>query len=392
MANSNDASCSLTFHDFGHHFSDPADVEILIGTKKEGTISVSSTGFRVHAQILLHSRLSQYLDGKCWPEQPECRGEPDVKFRFFLISGQETFTVGRTEAFDRWTGGSCNAENGDVPSDLTKYHQGFHQLLLHIYKTPPQFNLVSWIWSLNLAVALGLVCQAQTSLEQSLEESHRAIVPEVYEHLLSTLQSTCELHSHPAFREHLAFSSLSQDWDFNGIRDVRHHRPTSSASASDGSPVSFALRHNASTTLQGQDGEQKKKLDVPGMLHATDQGSEGSSMELTSVQDASIILSHYPGSRDSNRTQVHLNQPRVADIFEDFCRDKLPDDEIYVPPHHQPINPEDEDDVVPDQHAAFGITRATQKTREAAWKDLGLEELMARKPDAKSARGPKLPR
>ena len=36
-----------------------------------------------------------------------------------------------------------------------------------------------------------------------------------------------------------------------------------------------------------------------------------------------------------------------------------------------PPNPEDEDDVVPDQHAAFGITRAMQmrenKTRE--WRD-----------------------
>ena len=24
--------------------------------------------------------------------------------------------------------------------------------------------------------------------------------------------------------------------------------------------------------------------------------------------------------------------------------------DIYVPPHHQPINPEDEEDVIPDQH------------------------------------------
>lgn len=51
-----------------------------------------------------------------------------------------------------------------------------------------------------------------------------------------------------------------------------------------------------------------------------------------------------------------------------------------MPPHNQPINPEDEDDVVPDQHAAFGIQRATQKTKEAAWKDLGLRELMGRGP------------
>ncbi|KAI9847001.1 MAG: hypothetical protein M1837_003357 [Sclerophora amabilis] len=104
-------------------------------------------------------------------------------------------------------------------------------------------------------------------------------------------------------------------------------------------------------------------------------------------------------SKDSNRTYVHLNQPRVADIFEtptdrsysqEFCRDKLPNEEIYVAPHHQPINPEDEDDVVPDQHAAFGITRATQKTKERAWKDLGLEELMKRGPTEKPVM--KLPR
>lgn len=69
-----------------------------------------------------------------------------------------------------------------------------------------------------------------------------------------------------------------------------------------------------------------------------------------------------------------------ADLFEDFCKDKLPSDEIYVPPQHQPINPEDEDDVVPDQHAAFGIQRATQKSREPAWKDLGLGELMKKGP------------
>jgi hypothetical protein len=54
-----------------------------------------------------------------------------------------------------------------------------------------------------------------------------------------------------------------------------------------------------------------------------------------------------------------------------------------VPPHNQPLNPEDEDDVVPDQHAAFGIQRATQKTREAAWKDLGLADLMKKGPSQK---------
>jgi len=75
-----------------------------------------------------------------------------------------------------------------------------------------------------------------------------------------------------------------------------------------------------------------------------------------------------------------MQQARDADLFEDFCKDKLPADDIYVPPHLQPINPEDEDDVVPDQHAAFGITKATQKVREPAWKDLGLGELMHKGP------------
>ena len=36
---------------------------------------------------------------------------------------------------------------------------------------------------------------------------------------------------------------------------------------------------------------------------------------------------------------------------------------------------------MPDQHAAFGIQRATQKVKEAAWKDLGLAELMKKGPE-----------
>ncbi|KAL6721767.1 hypothetical protein ACLMJK_000872 [Lecanora helva] len=86
-------------------------------------------------------------------------------------------------------------------------------------------------------------------------------------------------------------------------------------------------------------------------------------------------------SKDSSHTYIHLPQPRFADLFEEFNRPPhLPNELIYVPPHHQPPNPADEDDVVPDQHAAFGITRATQAKKEVAWKDLGLEELMRRGP------------
>ncbi|KAI5461608.1 Apc13p protein-domain-containing protein [Mariannaea sp. PMI_226] len=90
-------------------------------------------------------------------------------------------------------------------------------------------------------------------------------------------------------------------------------------------------------------------------------------------------------NKDSTFTFVHMHRPHDADLFEDFCKDKLPDDEIYVPPIHQPINPEDEDDVVPDQHAAFGIQRATQKSKEPAWKDLGLSELMRKGPNKQGA-------
>ncbi|OAQ80462.1 Apc13 domain-containingprotein [Purpureocillium lilacinum] len=92
-------------------------------------------------------------------------------------------------------------------------------------------------------------------------------------------------------------------------------------------------------------------------------------------------------NKDSSFTYVHMHRAADAELFEDFCKDKLPEDDIYVPPQHQPINPEDEDDVVPDQHAAFGIQRATQKTREPAWKDLGLADLMNKGPGPGSAAG-----
>lgn len=75
----------------------------------------------------------------------------------------------------------------------------------------------------------------------------------------------------------------------------------------------------------------------------------------------------------------------------------LPFEDIYLPPHLVPVNPEDEDDVVPDMHAAFGINRALGQghegaggaggagtpgqTREPAWRDFGLEELVRRGPN-----------
>ncbi|KAK2754500.1 hypothetical protein FQN54_006901 [Arachnomyces sp. PD_36] len=101
-------------------------------------------------------------------------------------------------------------------------------------------------------------------------------------------------------------------------------------------------------------------------------------------------------SKDSSPSHIHFHHPRLADVFEDFTRPHtslfsnlssnansspvtvpsfLPIEEIYVPPQYQPLNPEDEDDVVPDQHAAFGITRAMDGGREVVWRDFGLEEL-----------------
>ena len=120
-----------------------------------------------------------------------------------------------------------------------------------------------------------------------------------------------------------------------------------------------------------------------------------------------VLLLTFPKSKDSSYHYIHFKSAHLADLFEvcifpfyfsfavvcipfkyqlthlilqEFSRPQLPNEEIYVPPQHQPINPEDEDDVVPDQHAAFGIQRATQAKREPAWKDLGLEELVLRGP------------
>lgn len=95
-------------------------------------------------------------------------------------------------------------------------------------------------------------------------------------------------------------------------------------------------------------------------------------------------------TRDSTATYLHLHASHHADLIEEFTRpstSKLPDEDIYVPPQHQPLNPEDEDDVVPDQHAAFGIQRATQGKKDAGWKDLGLEELLRRAPGDSAGTG-----
>lgn len=76
-----------------------------------------------------------------------------------------------------------------------------------------------------------------------------------------------------------------------------------------------------------------------------------------------------------------MHHSHHADLLESFTNpasSQLAPEDIYIPPHLQPINPEDEDDVVPDQHAAFGIQRATQDKKEPTWRELGLDELLRR--------------
>ncbi|KAF2825706.1 Apc13p-domain-containing protein [Ophiobolus disseminans] len=88
-------------------------------------------------------------------------------------------------------------------------------------------------------------------------------------------------------------------------------------------------------------------------------------------------------TRDSAATYLHMHHSHHADLLESFTNptsSQLAPEDIYIPLHLQPVNPEDEDDVVPDQHAAFGIQRATQTRTEPAWRDLGLDELLRRGP------------
>jgi hypothetical protein len=158
-------------------------------------------------------------------------------------------------------------------------------------------------------------------------------------------------------------------------------------------------------------------------------------------------------SRDAQHTHLHLHRSHHADLFEEFCRPPslststnshpnganptsphqpnlslphlhssapyhqqssdasntgmvslpghyLPFEEIPLAPELMPLNPEDEDGVVPDMHAAFGILRALgpgqeggtdggvqgrgvgEESRagvmrtEATWRDLGMEGVL----------------
>ncbi|KAI8932103.1 hypothetical protein NX059_010988 [Plenodomus lindquistii] len=93
-------------------------------------------------------------------------------------------------------------------------------------------------------------------------------------------------------------------------------------------------------------------------------------------------------TRDSTATYLHMHHSHHADLLEQFTNvtsSQLAPEDIFIPPHLQPVNPEDEDDVVPDQHAAFGIQRATQTRTEPTWRDLGLDELLRRGPEGSQA-------
>ncbi|KAF2997094.1 hypothetical protein E8E13_003377 [Curvularia kusanoi] len=95
-------------------------------------------------------------------------------------------------------------------------------------------------------------------------------------------------------------------------------------------------------------------------------------------------------TRDSSATYLHMHFSHHADLVESFTNttsSRLEPENVYIPPHLQPLNPEDEDDVVPDQHAAFGIQRATQAKKEPTWRDLGLEELLRRGPSTAESQG-----
>lgn len=83
----------------------------------------------------------------------------------------------------------------------------------------------------------------------------------------------------------------------------------------------------------------------------------------------------------------HSHHADLLEAFTNQSSSQLAPEDIYVPPHHQPINPEDEDDVVPDQHAAFGIQRATQTKKEVSWRDLGLDELVRQAPGESMGQG-----
>ncbi|QIW94677.1 hypothetical protein AMS68_000195 [Peltaster fructicola] len=97
-----------------------------------------------------------------------------------------------------------------------------------------------------------------------------------------------------------------------------------------------------------------------------------------------IIIRHahacHSISSDSSFTYLHMHASQHADLLEEFSKPRLPAEDIIVQDRYKPANPDEEEDIVPDQRAAFGIQRANNKAKEPAWKDLGLEQLMTQGP------------
>lgn len=88
----------------------------------------------------------------------------------------------------------------------------------------------------------------------------------------------------------------------------------------------------------------------------------------------------------SQDSQYTFSRPELVDLMDEFLiNTTLPDDDIMIPPEHQPVNPESENEV-PNQEAVNGIARAN-RPREPAWRYLGLTEMATRAPDAPHTTG-----
>ncbi|CAN6624280.1 hypothetical protein TRVA0_009S03092 [Trichomonascus vanleenenianus] len=95
--------------------------------------------------------------------------------------------------------------------------------------------------------------------------------------------------------------------------------------------------------------------------------------------------------RDSERSHIHMTLPRTAVYFEEWMKSKLEFDDIIVPPEHQPVNPEEEDDMITEQQGMMGIARSHQKAAEPAWRDLALNDLLNNAPSTHIIDQTKLP-
>lgn len=85
---------------------------------------------------------------------------------------------------------------------------------------------------------------------------------------------------------------------------------------------------------------------------------------------------------DSERSHIHLSQSRISLFFDEWNKCKLEFDDILIAPEHEPINPEDNDDIIPDQHASFGLAKSHQNNNRSHWKDLQTKELLFQGPNS----------